>query len=68
MHLNTAPNFANADLFYQKLIDTHQDRSEEESRMINSRLILLLANHIGDMRVLEEAMRIARGDVPAASE
>jgi hypothetical protein len=62
MTLNTAPNFANADLFYQKLIDMHQDRSEEQSLLINSKLILLLANHIGDIGVLEEAMRIARGD------
>lgn len=59
MPLNTQPNIANADAFYQRLVELHQDRSEEQSRLINASLILLLANHIGDSAVLEEAMRIA---------
>lgn len=59
MNLNTAPNLVDPDGFYQKLIDLHQDCSEEQSRLINASLILLLANHIGDMAVLEDAMRIA---------
>jgi hypothetical protein len=59
MRLNTQANFANPDEFYQKLIDLHLERNEQQSLAINSRLILLLANHIGDMEVLEEAMDIA---------
>ena len=59
MPLNTQPNIANADAFYQRLVELHQDRSEEQSRLINASLILLLANHIGDSAVLEEAMRTA---------
>jgi hypothetical protein len=59
MPLNTQPNIANADAFYQRLVELHQDRSEEQSRLINASLLLLLANHIGDSAVLEEAMRIA---------
>ena len=59
MPLNTQPNIADADAFYQRLVEHHQDRSEEQSRLINASLILLLANHIGDSAVLEEAMRIA---------
>lgn len=59
MPLNTQPNFANPDAFYQKLIDLHHERSEEQSLAINASLILLLANHIGDMDILEQAMRIA---------
>jgi Protein of unknown function (DUF2783) len=59
MPLNTLPNIANADAFYQRLVELHQDRSEEQSRLINASLILLLANHIGESAVLEEAMRIA---------
>lgn len=61
MPLNTQPNLANPDLFYQRLVELHQDRSEEQSRLINASLILLLANHIGDAAVLEEALRIAAG-------
>ncbi len=59
MPLNTQPNIADADAFYQRLVELHQDRSEEQSRLINASLILLLANHIGDSAVLGEAMRIA---------
>jgi len=61
MPLNTAQNLANPDAFYQRLVELHQDRSEEQSRLINASLILLLANHIGDAAVLEEAMQIAAG-------
>jgi len=59
MPLNTQPNLANPDAFYQRLVELHQDRSEEQSRLINASLILLLANHIGDAAVLEEAMQLA---------
>jgi hypothetical protein len=48
------------DDFYQVLIDTHRDLSDEESTQVNARLILLLANHIGDLQVLREAMQTAR--------
>jgi len=51
----------NPDAFYQRLVELHQDRSEEQSRLINASLVLLLANHIGDAAVLEEAMQIAAG-------
>ena len=61
MLLNTTPNLANPDAFYQRLVELHQDRSEEQSRLINASLVLLLANHIGDAAVLEEAMQIAAG-------
>jgi hypothetical protein len=61
MALNTQPNIADPDRFYQRLVELHQDRSEEQSRLINASLILLLANHIGDAAVLEQAMGIAAG-------
>lgn len=55
------------DDFYQALIDTHRDLSDEQSAQVNARLILLLANHIGDLQVLREAMQIAR-DAGAPSD
>jgi len=58
--LNTAPNMANPDDFYEALIDMHRDLDEAQSQAVNARLILLLANHIGDMQVLREAMSHAR--------
>ena len=72
--LNTQPNFSNAgitplhaytpgDQFYEQLIHTHQGLSDEQSRLVNARLILLLANHIGDLEVLSQAMKAARAGV-----
>jgi hypothetical protein len=61
--LNTEPNIARADDFYEALIDAHRDLSEQQSQMLNAKLILLLSNHIGDLGVLQEALRIARMDV-----
>jgi hypothetical protein len=74
MSLNTQPNFREAgkryfqtfspgDDFYEALIDTHRDLSDEQSALVNARLILLLSNHIGDIGVLREAMQIARAGV-----
>jgi len=59
MKLNTEPNIERPDDFYEALINLHRDLSEEQSRQLNARLILLLANHIGDMDVLSEAMKAA---------
>ncbi|MFO7648961.1 MULTISPECIES: DUF2783 domain-containing protein [Halomonas] len=57
--LELNPNFTDPDAFYAALTETHRERSEAESERINARLILLLANHVGDQRVLEEALAIA---------
>lgn len=72
--LNTRPNFGvpgerhlrsftPGDNFYELLIGTHRDLSDEQSRLVNARLILLLANHVGDLRVLQEALSAARDSV-----
>jgi len=58
-------DFTPGDDFYQALIDTHRNLSDEQSAFVNAKLILLLANHIGDMQVLREALRLARADVAA---
>ncbi|MEQ8517252.1 MAG: DUF2783 domain-containing protein [Chromatocurvus sp.] len=62
MNLQTTPNFTDPDAFYAALADVHRDRTAEESEKINARLILLLANQVGDQAVLMEALRIAGGD------
>lgn len=74
MSLNLKPNFNEpgkryfraytpGDDFYESLIETHRDLSDEQSALVNAKLVLLLANHIGDITVLREAMKIARQDV-----
>ena len=60
MALITTPNLSAPDHFYQVLIDTHQGLSEKESHALNARLVLLLANHIGSVEVLREALQRAR--------
>lgn len=57
--LITTPNIKGADNFYADLLALHDGHSKEESDAINARLILLLANHIGDRDVLTKAMREA---------
>ena len=51
------------DDFYEALISAHQDLSDEDSERLNARLILLLANHIGDLDVLNQALAAARDDL-----
>jgi len=63
--LNLEANITSPDDFYQELIDLHRDLTDEQSATVNAKLILLLANHIGDMEVLRTAMAAAREDVVA---
>ncbi|MEA2625125.1 MAG: hypothetical protein QOD06_1170 [Candidatus Binatota bacterium] len=58
--LVTDVNLERPDDVYEALIDMHRGLGEEESRLVNARLILLLANHVGDLDVLREAIAIAR--------
>jgi len=57
------PKIARPDDFYEALINMHRDLTDEESQMANAALILLLANHIGDLGVLREAIAAARAGV-----
>lgn len=58
--LNIEPNLTNADQFYEALIDAHRDLTLEQSHLMNAKLVLLLANHIGDLDVLKDAMKRAK--------
>lgn len=59
--LNTRAHMASYDDFYEALISAHQGLGPDESHAMNARLVLLLANHVGDLEVLREALRVARG-------
>ena len=72
--LNTEPNFGTpgqrhrqaytpGDDFYDALIQAHQGLTDAQSELLNARLVLLLANHIGDLDVLSEALALARQGV-----
>ena len=60
MPLNTDPNLEAPDSFYEALIDAHRDLTEAQSHALNARLVLLLANHIGRLDVLQQALAAAR--------
>ncbi|MGF1476547.1 MAG: DUF2783 domain-containing protein [Geminicoccaceae bacterium] len=55
------PNLGNTDDFYAALLRAHEGLSESQTHALNARLILILANHIGDLAVLEQALALARG-------
>lgn len=67
VELNTSANIAAPDDFYERLIEMHLDLSPAQSSAANAALILLLANHIGDLDVLEQAMHFAREDAKLAA-
>ncbi|MDO8771394.1 MAG: DUF2783 domain-containing protein [Burkholderiaceae bacterium] len=48
------------DDFYEALIETHRELTDEQSSLVNAKLVLLLSNHIGDLSILREAMSLAR--------
>ncbi|WP_416882728.1 DUF2783 domain-containing protein [Marivita sp.] len=63
MALNTTPNIPDPDGFYAELLNAHEGLSDDDSIALNARLILILANHIGDRAVLTEALAAAsKGD------
>ncbi|MFS2138996.1 DUF2783 domain-containing protein [Duganella sp. Dugasp56] len=64
--LNLNVNLDDYDEFYEMLVDSHHDLTEEQSKMLNAQLILLLSNHIGDPDVLREAFVLARVTVEAS--
>lgn len=61
MKLNLKPNLARPDAFYEKLLQAHDGLGAEQSAAFNARLILTLANHVGDEQALEEAIAVAKG-------
>lgn len=54
------PNLPDPDGFYEELIRTHEGLTKEQSDALNARLILTLANHIGDREVLRQAFEAAK--------
>jgi hypothetical protein len=74
MPLHLEPHFAEpgvrhrwaytpGDAFYEALIAAHEGLDDAQSELLHARLVLLLANHIGDLGVLREAIALARAGV-----
>lgn len=66
--LRTEQRIDDPDDFYQRLIEMHQNLSDEQSHALNARLILLLSNHVGDREVLDHALALAADGLEADPE
>jgi hypothetical protein len=63
MALSREANSKDPDALYAAIIHAHADLSDAESAALNARLVLLLANHIGEEAVLREALSVARKSI-----
>ncbi|WP_296444040.1 DUF2783 domain-containing protein [Rhodoferax sp. UBA5149] len=62
--MKTTLHFQDADAFYEQLLDAHAGLDREQSELLNARFILLLANQIGDSKVLRECLQAASESPP----
>ena len=58
--MKTTLNFQDADTFYEQLLDAHVGLDGDQSQLLNARLVLLLANQVGDAEVLKACLEAAR--------
>lgn len=65
MPLNHQPNIASPDSFYEELIHAQRDMNDDQADMLLAKLVLILANHVGDRAVLSEALALARSNTLA---
>jgi Protein of unknown function (DUF2783) len=57
--LKTENQFADPDAAFRLIIEAHRGLSEQDSAALNAKLVLIFANHVGDVGVLEEALSLA---------
>jgi len=60
MALSTRSNFANPDDAFRAIVEAHRGLNDEQSADFDAAMVLILANHIGDLDVLREAIALAR--------
>jgi hypothetical protein len=58
--MKSEPNIADPDAFYEAWVAAHEGLSEAESADVDARLVLLLANQVGDLQVLLDCIAAAR--------
>jgi hypothetical protein len=59
MNLIRVPQIADPDGFFAELVDAQRDLDDQRAQLMLAKLVLVLANHIGDRAVLSEAIRLA---------
>lgn len=60
MSINLKPNIDKPDAFYEMLTDAQRDMSDEDANDMNARLVLILANHVGNLEELKQAIDLAK--------
>jgi Protein of unknown function (DUF2783) len=68
MALLTRSNFEKPDDAFRAIVEAHRGLSEEASADLDAALVLILANHIGDLDVLREAIELARRRMAGADQ
>jgi hypothetical protein len=68
MALSTKSNFADPDAAYRLIVEAHRGISDAQSADLDAALVLVLANHIGDLDVLREAIALAQRRMVAADQ
>jgi Protein of unknown function (DUF2783) len=66
--LLTKSNFADPDAAYRMIVEAHRGISDAQSADLDAALVLVLANHIGDLEVLREAIALAKRRIVEAGQ
>ncbi len=64
MQISMDSNFLDPDTAYRTVVEAHRGLSASDSALLDAALVLLLANHIGDLEVLTEAIDVAKRQLP----
>lgn len=64
MVLSTQSRFTNPDIAYRSIVEAHRGLSDTQSAALDTALVLILANHIGDIDVLKDALALAKRRLP----
>lgn len=68
MTLSTQSNFPNPDNAYRSIVEAHRGLSDAQSAALDAALVLILANHIGDIDVLKDALALAKRRLPETGQ
>jgi hypothetical protein len=68
MALSTSSNFPKPDDAFRMIVEAHRGLSDTQSADLDAALVLVLANHIGDLEVLREAIELAKRRLVGASQ
>ncbi|MHB8270930.1 DUF2783 domain-containing protein [Bradyrhizobium sp.] len=68
MALSTSSNFAKPDDAFRMIVEAHRGLSDAQSADLDAALVLVLANHIGELDVLRDAIELAKRRLVDASQ